>query len=228
MGTKEEIQRVIGSKEFKEYGKEFLEYAIKAACGDLEAMANLIGLVVSGPAFYKNVSFVQKLNAFLQGVGFDDDDLKGLAEAMANGSQNDNAERVLDCIDSIETSSKVTYITNATRSHIKFNRGFGGLNKSEYYRMLYIIKNILIDDIEFICANLKNKEMVDSISCVALANLGLMYVSTTGDGVKYAFSPLAYKFYEEVVVYDDESYPGVQMPDELPEKFQTGPNFIEF
>jgi len=153
---------------------------------------------------------------------------KGLAETIANGNQEENARRILDCIDSVETKSKVKYLVNATRSTIKWHRGLGGLSKNEYFRMIYILKNILLEDIEFIIEKLKMKELITCESCVALYNLGLMYYTTIEDNTMYAFSSLAYRFYEEVIKYDDENLPKILTPKEFPEEFQLPSNVVYF
>lgn len=75
---------------------------------------------------------------------------------------------------------------------------------------------------------IKLGEVSDSDSCVALESLGLMYITTSDKEVKYAFSPLAYIFYEEVIRGDDEELSKVEEPSEFPMKMDMGTKIVEF
>jgi len=228
MSSFENFKTFVSSRASSEISKKFMEYAFKAVTGDMESLVQLLQLIKDSPSFYKNVVFTENLLMFLDGVCLNEEDYKGLAETIANGNQEENARRILDCIDSVETKSKVKYLVNATRSTIKWHRGLGGLSKNEYFRMIYILKNILLEDIEFIIEKLKMKELITCESCVALYNLGLMYYTTIEDNTMYAFSSLAYRFYEEVIKYDDENLPKILTPKEFPEEFQLPSNVVYF
>lgn len=227
MSKYDDFKLFVNSRDSKEFAKQFIEYAFKAVTGDFESLTQLIQLIKDSPAFYKNAVFVEKMLMFLDGVCLNEEDYKDLAETIANGNQEENAQRILDCLDSLETESKVKYLINATRSNIKFHRGMDGLDRNEYFRMIHILKNILLEDIEFLKDKLKLGEVDVNESCLALNNLGLMHVSVIGNETKYAFTSLAYKFYDEVIVYDDETFPRIPQPDVLPREFQIE-NVVEF
>ena len=227
MSTFNDLYMFLSTDDVKNNGKYVMELSAKALLGDLESLKELCELMLQAPAFYKNVMFTEKLKAVLRGVCRCEEDIIYLAETLANGNEQENTERILECIDSLDTMSKVAYVVNATRSYIRYQRGFRGLNKTEYYRCLHIIKNILIEDIEFLANKLHLKEVQDSDSCVALDNLGLMYITTSDESVSYAFSRLAYKFYEEVIAGDNEKLKKIPMPDNMPQKMDLGPKFVE-
>ncbi|WP_418419667.1 hypothetical protein [Blautia sp.] len=220
--------KVLKSNDSKEYMKDFSECAVKTIQGDAESFKQLIEMFLNAPAFYKNISFIEKLQSFLRGTCTDESYYKDLAEIIAEGNQTANAERILDCLDALETEEKVIYVINATRSCIRFHRGMTGINQSQYFRILYIIKNILLEDIEFLTEKLKLGEVLDSDSCVALENLGLMYITTSDKEVKYAFSKLAYTFYDEVIRGDNEVLSKVEEPSEFPMKMDMGTKIVEF
>lgn len=223
-----DFMKVLKTNGSKEYMIECSKYAIKTIQGDAESLEQLIKMLSNAPAFYKNNMFIMKLQNFLLGTCTEESYYRDLSDIIADGDQTANAERILDCLDALETERKVTYVVNATRSWIRFHRGMAGINKGQYFRVLYIIKNILLEDIEFLTDKIKLGEVSDSDSCVALESLGLMYITTSDKEVKYAFSPLAYIFYEEVIRGDDEELSKVEEPSEFPMKMDMGTKIVEF
>lgn len=165
----------------------------------------------------------------MRGTCSDEEHYKALAETISEGNQKANAERILECLDALETETKVVYVINATRSYIRQHRGLRGITKELYFRILYIIKNILIEDIEFLIKNLKLNEVTDSDSCVALSNLGLMYITTSSSKkVKYAFNSLAYIFYDEIIKAESEDFPVIKRLEKFPTKMDMGMEVVEF
>lgn len=228
MSKFEDFMGVLQENAIQEETCDLATCATKAIAGDAESFMQLSKKLLNAPAFYKNVAFIRKLTLFFRGTCTDEDNYKKLAEIIANGDQVTNAERILDCLDAIETEIKVKYVINATRSYIRAYRGMRGLEKSLYFRMLYVIKNILLEDIDFLVSKIKLSEVSNSDSCVALESLGLMYITTSDEEVKYAFSRLAYIFYDEVIRGDDEIIPKIEMPSNFPRKMDMRISVKEF
>lgn len=165
--------------------------AIEALSGSSIAIAR-IALAAGRSAFaLRDRIFWMKFEKFLDGVFTSEEQKAKFAAKLASkGDKNDNAIRLLSCIEKSDTQQKIEYLVNVSRclcaDFITFE---------EYFRICHIITQSVLEDLKFVAENLSDSEFVYSLPIQGLLATGLVMqtiYSFEPDGVqKYKFTPLA-------------------------------------
>ena len=112
----EQIRGLVSRGEVQEASKNLLGDTLDAILGDPISAGKIMLALASSPFFIRDQLFWTKIEAFLDGVYLEEDDCATLrAKLTENGEKQENALRLVECIDRVETRKKIGYLINATR-----------------------------------------------------------------------------------------------------------------
>ena len=185
-----------------------LALCTKAVTGDKTATAQLFVKIVKMVCSLPDELFYSKLAKFLSGVNFTDEDGATMSAWIAeNGTESDNALRLVSYIDNAKSLRKVEYLANATRCVLSY-----GLRIELYFRICSAIDMTTEEDLKFLADNIhKNydKTFKQNYITQKLYSAGLMEViDTIYDNGKHKFNYLARLVDVCAVSFaDDSRYP---------------------
>lgn len=187
--------------------RNFVDNAINALFGNPVVFEKCLEAVINSPFFIREQIFWTKLSMFLDGINLSDEDRAIFrAKLSENGTERENAERLITLIDRTDTKKKIRYFINATRCLLA-----DFITSSEYFRICNLITNILYEDLEFLGKNISSEEFEYSFFVQGLLNSGLMCQSVIDSNTgnhQYSFTALAKLVDEYAVSYDNDTrYP---------------------
>lgn len=186
--------------------------SINVICGDVSPYIDVAKEIFKVPAYIQDKLFIKKFSDILNGIYRNADEGRKWASKLAD-ADTIYAQRIVSCVYALDSMAKNKYVINLSRALAN-----GLIDRQLYFRLLFILKSILDEDIKFIIDNLKHNISSDELHMEALVNLGLAYVSEIEDELTYAFSSLCYTFYEYAIKYDSDELEKVDKPNEMPEK----------
>lgn len=192
-----------------------LDASINVICGEVAPYIDVAREICKIPAYIQDKLFVKKFSDILNGIYRDKDEGRKWASKL-NDADKTSAQRIVSYVYELDSMAKNKYVINISRA---LANEF--IDRQLYFRLFFILKSILDEDIKFIIDNLRHNVSSDEIHMEALSNLGLAYVSeigNSGDKVTYAFSDLCYIFYEYAIKYDSDELEKVNKPKKMPEK----------
>lgn len=182
---------------------------VKTICGDKISEAQLSFKIGKAILSLPDELFYLKFERFLSNANLVDDDEKAKMRAWIakNGTEGDNALRLVSCIDNAESLRKVEYLANATRCALSY-----GLRIELYFRICSAIDMTTEEDLKFLADNIcKNydKTFKQNYITQKLYSAGLMeVVNTIYDNGKHKFNSLARLVDVCAVSFaDDSRYP---------------------
>ena len=129
-----------------------------------------------------------------------------LSDRLFNGAKaQENALRIINVIDKVDTDLKIDYMKNAIRAYL-----LQLIDEKTFFRMLKIIGDVLNEDLEFLRDNVQNKEIVWSTEVQALERNGLLLQFTfdsakSVEEQKYVITSFGYELDKNVLsLLDDE------------------------
>lgn len=207
MKFSDKVEAIVKSEEFSEEVKDFTENLISAAAGDIVATAKAMKFIILSPMFFRECLFWEKFIMFMDGVFLEDDDITKLSEIFAGNDEKESyTRRIIKVIDDIDVKLKITYIINLTRSLLS-----GFIIKPDYYRLVYVIKDLLIEDLQYFAKTINEKDLIANIHIEFLKQNGLVIQSEISSYEdisenKYIFTPLAIMLDMYGVNYDNGKY----------------------
>lgn len=201
MNLIETAKNLVSLNEIVDNSVDFLSDAISGLLGDPVSVGKIIFTLAKSPFFVRDRIFWAKYECFLSGVYASDEDRTAFcAKLNEEGKGQENAVRILDCVDHVDTEQKVKYIINASRS---VSANF--ISLTDYFRICNAIKSNIQEDLQFLSDNIGEKDLDYSQSVQSLLSTGLMYQSVMdgNGGQKYSFTPLADMVDRFAVSFDD-------------------------
>ena len=167
---------------------------MNAILGNPVSAAKVLLTVIESPYFIREKLFLTKLEIFLNGIYQQESDIEKLKYQLAlKDDKQENAKRILYCIDKVETDKKVDYLINVTRALIN-----DIIDLSKYFRICNVVVNTLDEDLKFLREHIEKEEMDDRIEVQGLSSVGLMIQTVFDAGnaegyatQKYSFTKLA-------------------------------------
>lgn len=197
----ETAKNLISLNEIVDNSVDFLSDAINGLLGDPVSVGKIIFTLAKSPFFIRDRIFWTKYECFLSGVYASDEDRATFCDKLnEEGKGQENAIRILDCVDHVDTEQKVKYIINASRS---VSANF--ISLTEYFRICNAIKSNIQEDLQFLSGNIGKKDLDYSQPVQSLLSTGLMFQSVVdgNGGQKYSFTPLAKMVDRFAVSFDD-------------------------
>lgn len=202
----DQIKCLVARGEVQEASKNLLGDTLDALLGDPISAGKIIIALASSPFFIRDQLFWTKIEMFLNGVYLKEDDCATLrAKLTENGEKQENALRLVECIDRAETQTKIRYLINATRCLL-----VNFIDHPTYFRICHAVTQSLQEDLEFLSEQIYEEDIPYSANVQGLLTAGLMYQSVIdGNGdQKYSFTPLAGIVDQYAVSYENvERYP---------------------
>ena len=159
MSKKDTLLALKNSGELKDEAKELLSNTVSMLFGDPVAAFNALQTIVKSPVIMRDCIFWGKYQMFLNGILEDDEDLRKLSAVFAeNEDREEFSERILSAIDKIESHGKIKYIADLT---ISVSNGF--ICKLDYYRLIWCIVNIPLEDLQYLSNILGRQYIFDNI-----------------------------------------------------------------
>lgn len=179
---------------------DFLGDIVLATLGDAGAAMKVGMDFAKLPFALKEMIFWKKFEHFLLGTFRNSDDrLKMAAKFAETGNKDENAYRLVQCIDRVDSMQKVDYLVNATRSVLA-----GFIDLPMFFRICQAVTNALLEDLHFLRDNIRavndgrgafetDVNLAYSFSVQGLQLVGLTDMNYVGrDGVlQYGFTDLA-------------------------------------
>lgn len=182
---------------------------VKTICGDKISEAQLSFKIGKAILSLPDELFYLKFERFLSNANLVDDDEKAKMRAWIakNGTEGDNALRLVSYIDNAESLRKVEYLANVTRCALSY-----GLRIELYFRICSAIDMTTEEDLKFLADNIcKNDDKTFKQNYITqkLYSAGLMeVVNTIYDNGKHKFNSLARLVDVCAVSFaDDSRYP---------------------
>lgn len=183
-------KELISNDEVKNKTNNLLEDLVSALLGDLVAAAKIIYTFVQSPMFFREQLFWIKFEMFLNGIDTTADEHMAFCVRLdLDGKNKDNAYRLIQIIDRVETERKINYLINASRCLAK-----DLIDRTTYFRICYTIINSLEEDLIFLKDHiLENSEFEYGDTIQGLMNNGLMYQSKIdpNGNDRHKFTPFA-------------------------------------
>ena len=140
------------SEAVKTGGLSLLEDIGNALFGNPLSAAKVL---YKGPAFIRDLTFVSKFEAFLMGLDLDEEEMLQLAAKFAeDGNKNDNAVRLVSCLERVDTLKKINCLVNATRCLLA-----SFISMDEYFRICQAIDNTLLEDLMFLREHIDEEDL---------------------------------------------------------------------
>lgn len=207
----EQAKLLISQEEIKDNSIDFLGDCASALLGDPVAMGKIILSILKSPTFFREQWFWTKFELFLHGIDAEENERASFCKKLSeNENSTDNAYRLLQIIDNIDTRQKVTYLVNASRC-----LSIGFIKLPLYFRICHVIRNCLEEDLVFLKNHiLENSDYKYSDIIQGLMDNGLMYqsiIDENGNDV-YNFTPIAKLIDIYAISYNDvNKYPSPLM-----------------
>lgn len=190
METTKLLNELISDNEIKEGTIDFMADVFSTLSGDKIAMAKIMLTLAKSPMYFRQKLFWTKWELFLNGVyASDDDRAQFCAKLSLCDGYKDNAYRLIQIIDRVESLQKIKYLINAGKCLAS-----DFIDLSLFFRICNIIVNSLDEDLIFLKENIMDDlEYEYGYIVQGLINTGLMYQSLIDkDGSdKYKFTPIA-------------------------------------
>lgn len=197
----EKAKKLVSLNKIADNSVDFFSDAISGLLGDPVSIGKIIYTLTKFPFFVRDRIFWTKYECFLSGLYASDEDRATFcAKLNEEGKGQENAIRILDCVDYIDTEQKVKYIINASRS---VSANF--ISLTDYFRICNVIKSNIQEDLQFLSDNIEKKDLDYSQPVQSLLSTGLMFQSVVdgNGGQKYSFTPLAEMVDRFAVSFDD-------------------------
>ena len=199
----------IVSDNAKEASKDFLNNLIDAVLGDSIAAGRVMVAIAKSPFFIREQIFWRKFSSFLEGVYLSEEERRDLrVKITENGTKGENAFRLIEYIDRVETQKEIQYLVNATRCLLA-----DFIDIATYFRICHAVTYTLDEDLQFLKTHIEKSNLSYDAYVQGLLTAGLMYQSVIdGNGdQKYSFTPMAEEVDRFAVSYDNlERYPNPQ------------------
>ena len=204
MAFVDDVKLLVAQGEIQEASTDFLSDVVDAVLGSPVAVGKIIKTLVQSPFFLKDQLFWAKIELFLNGVILSENDRGKLsAKLTEDGSNSENARRLVDCIDRADTNRKIRYLINATRCLLT-----DFIDRTTYFRICRAVTNTLDEDLLFLRNHISEKDLIYNDSVQGLYTSGLMYWSAVGEDPRYSFTSIARLVDRYALSYDDvERYP---------------------
>ena len=206
MSIIDDAKALIANEKIQDVDSDLLFDAVEAICGSPLAVAKIIFALAKTPFFLRDKILWSKLELYLNGVFISDGDRAKLRAALTeNGSSDENAKRLLECIDRAETNQKIQYLINTTRS---FLTDF--IDRTTFFRICRAITGTIDEDLLFVRDHIIEKQNFEYSQAIqGLFVSGLVTFSVIGgETTQYAFTPLAEDVDRFAISYDNvERYP---------------------
>ena len=169
--------------------RSIIEDIANALLGNPVSLVKTLKSIANAPFFIREQLFWNKFFNFLNGIASSDDDLEKFRTKLSeNGTELENAMRLITLIDRAETQKKVQYIINATMSLISDR-----ITLSSYFRICHSIIYTIDEDLLFMTAHIHEDAIPMNIHVQGLMASGLMYYSSIPAMVKYySFTEIAH------------------------------------
>lgn len=179
---------------------DLLSEIISALLGDHVSAAKAMFTLSTAPFLLHERLFWEKMEQYLDGVYLSDNDCAILcAKLMENGSTDENAKRLIECIGRAETKRKIRFLINATRC---FLADF--IDRTAFFRICSAISNTIDEDLLYLKANIEHTNFRYTDAVQGLLVSGLVTFSVLGgEETLYSFTPLARMVDRYAVSYDD-------------------------
>lgn len=185
---------------------DLLEDIVGAVQGDLFSVGKIIVTLAKSPLLFREKLFWSKMELFLKGVFLSEDDRAKLrAKLVEDGSSDENAKRLIECIDRAETAQKIQYLINATRCLLA-----DFIDRTLFFRICRVVISTADEDLLFVRDHiLSAKNMEYSYAIQGLFVSGLVTFSVIGgETTQYTFTPLAEDVDRFAISFEDlERYP---------------------
>jgi hypothetical protein len=173
-----------------ELATDLLEALILSPSAIKKVICSAIGI----RATIRDKVFVSNLNRFLMGLNLDDKRQRELREALEeNDKPIENVNRILLCIDKIETNKKIDFLIYATKALMDKH-----IFLADYFRICQIISNTLDEDLIYLKENILNEDEINNdvpynTNVQGLLTSGLMYqtILKLNGGQGYYFTNIA-------------------------------------
>lgn len=202
----DQIKSLVARGEVREASKNLLGDTLDALLGDPISAGRILIALASSPFFIRDQIFWTKIELFLNGVYIEEADCATLrAKLTENGEKQENALRLVECIDRAETQKKIRFLINATRCLL-----VNFIDHPTYFRICHAITHSLQEDLEFLGEHIYDEDIPYCVNVQGLLTSGLMYQSVIGGNgdQKYSFTPLAGIVDQYSVSYENiERYP---------------------
>lgn len=200
-------KNLIRSKEIETASSDVLQDLLDVILsGNPISLAKIIIAIASSPFFIREHIFWAKFEAFLSGIDSTDDDrAKFCARLAQEGNREENALRLISCIERSETKQKAIYLANAGRA-----LSAGYIDLPDFFRICHMIVNLVDEDLRFLAENIERHNLPYSASVQGLLSSGLMYQSVidANGNQQYSFTPIAELVDKHAVSFDNiERYP---------------------
>ena len=207
MSIIDDVKELLRDGDVRDGTCDLLLDAIEALSGSSTAIAKIV-LSAGRSAFaLRDKIFWIKFEKFLAGVFTSEEQKAKFAAKLASeGNKNDNAMRLLSCIEKSDAEKKIDYLINASRS---LSADF--ITLEEYFRICHVITQSVTEDLRYLAEHILENNLDYSIPVQSLISEGLMIQTqlnaNTGEH-KYSFTPLAELVDRFAVSYDNaERYP---------------------
>lgn len=211
----DEATTLSNSGEIKDVAVDLLPDVIGAIQGDLVSAGKVIYTFAQSPFLIRDNLFWSKIERYLNGVFVSEDDRAKLrARLVEDGSSDENAKRLLECIDRAETTQKIQYLINATRCFL-----VDFIDRTDFFRICRAIIGTIDEDLRFVRDHItKNEDFEYSQAIQGLFVSGLVTFSEIGgEKTLYAFTPLAENLDRFALSFEDvDRYPNPTLPREVP------------
>lgn len=191
MGIIDNASELLNDENVKNAAFDLFADSIEALSGSLFAVAKILFFAIHSPFALRDKIFWIKFKKFLDGVFTTEEQRARFAAKLASdGNKNDNAMRLLLCIEKSDAEKKIDYLINASRSLCA-----DFITLEQYFRICHIISQSVLEDLKFAADNLSDNAFTYSLQIQGLLATGLVMQSTYSfeeNGVQeYKFTPLA-------------------------------------
>lgn len=183
----EKIKRLVSSNEVKEASTDLLEDVGNTLLGNPVSGAKVLISVLKSPEFIQQQIFWAKLQALLEGLDLDEDEMLQMSAALAkDGNKDDNVVRLVSYIDRAESLRKVDCFVNVTRCLLA-----GYIDLELYFRICQAVTNTQLEDLMYLRGHISEQDLRYNRNVQGLITTGLMATSIVGADQRYSFTPLA-------------------------------------
>lgn len=179
---------------------DLLSDVIEAVQGNPLSIGKIILTLTKSPFLIREKLFWSKLERYLNGVYISEEDRAKLrAKLVENGSCDENAKRLIECIDRAETIQKIQYLINATRC---FLTDF--IDRTTFFRICRAITGTMDEDLLFLRDHISESNFESNSNVQGLFVSGLVTFSVIGgEQTLYSFTPIASLVDQYAISYDN-------------------------
>lgn len=167
---------------------------LDACTGSISAIKSVVCSVIEAPTTIRRSIFISNITRFLNSLDLTEKQQKELREALEeNGRAVENVNRILLCIDKIETDKKIDFVINATKALSNKE-----ISLSDYFRICQIVSNTLEEDLIYLKEHILNEDKIRNdvpynTNVQGLLTSGLMYQTLLrlNGGQGYYFTNIA-------------------------------------